>query len=136
MQLSGEKTGLPFSPMEIAPSVHDLSQSPQLMHSSSCSSGQIAPWNPMSFVADLGQSKGQPAKPTLNLWWPVTVPNSFWSTSRAERWVSTRPLGLYSQPPHAVGTLTLAPQEATFCSFSPNSSTTASKSLKLMLISS
>src|SRR5512140_1435273 len=129
MHLSAENTGLPSAPMVMAPSVHDLAHRPQLMHPSISSSGQIAPWKPTSLVADLGQSKGQPAKPTLNLWWPVSVPKSFSSTSRADSCVSTRPFGLYSQPPQAVGTRIRAPQEATRWPPSPSSADTASKSL-------
>src|SRR3989304_9844824 len=56
------------------------------------------------------------------------MPKCLSSTSNALDCASIIPLGLYSQPPHAVGTLTLGPQEATFCPTAANSFTTASKS--------
>src|ERR1039457_4229156 len=85
---------------------------------------------------DLKQSMGQPEKLILNLWWAVGVPNSFSSTSRADAWASIRPFGLYSQPPQAVGTLTRAPQEATFWPDAARSATMPSKSLMFAWINS
>ena len=71
---------------------------------------------------------GQPENDVLNLW-GVGVPKNFWSTISAIFWVSVRPLGLYSHPPQAVGTLTLGPQEATFCPIFSSSATRSLNSL-------
>src|SRR5512136_608366 len=113
MHLSASNTGLPFSSLTIAPSLQFLAHSPQVMHCSLSRTGNTVPTKPTSLMGALGQSCGQPEKPTLNLWWPVEVPNNVLSTSSADCWVSIRPLGLYSQPPQATGTLTRAPHDAT-----------------------
>src|SRR3990172_7099905 len=129
MHFIGSNIGFPVSvSLSIAPSLQASAHIVQPVQSSSTQAGSTTPWNPRSISFVLEQSMGQPENDVLNLW-GVGVPKNFWSTISAIFCVSVSPLGLYSQPPQAVGTLTLGPQEATFWPIFSSSATRSLNSL-------